>query len=48
LRLLSQIQTIQNDQVKGQTGLDLNASQSNELAALDLVKEFAEEMRSML
>lgn len=48
LRLLSQIQTIQNDQVKEQTGLNLNASQSNELAALELVKEFAGEMRSML
>lgn len=48
LRLLSQIQTAQNNQVKRQAGLDLNASQSNELAALDLVKEFAEEMRSML
>ena len=48
LRLLSQIQTIQNDQVKEQTGLNLNASQSNELAALELVKEFAGEMRNML
>lgn len=42
--LITQMQTLQNKMLKEQTGINLNATQTSEVAALALVKEFAKEM----
>ena len=42
--LITQIQTLKNNLLNEQTGINLNATQTPEVAALALVKEFAKDM----
>lgn len=48
IALSIRLQTLQNDMLKIQTGIDLNATEANIIGALALVKEYAKEMYNLL
>lgn len=48
IALTIKLQTLQNDMLKIQTGIDLNATEANIIGALALVKEYAKEMYNLL
>jgi len=48
IALSIKLQTLQNDMMKIQTGIDLNATEANLIGALTLVKEYAKEMYNLL
>lgn len=48
IALTIKLQTLQNDMLKIQTGIDLNATEANIIGALALVKEYAKELYNLL
>ncbi len=48
ITLTIKLQTLQNDMLKIQTGIDLNATEANMIGALSLVRDYAKEMYNLL
>jgi hypothetical protein len=47
ITLTIKLQTLQNDMLKIQTGVDFNATETNMIGALSLVKDYAKEMNNL-